>query len=767
MNFRNVKLIFLREMRDQLRDRRTLFMIAVLPLLLYPLLGMSFFQLAQFMRNTAAKVIVVGEEELTHHDWLPPLLGEPKANRQFDRSLFVNRPDELASLQLAEKKAAPTPGSSKQETVASNPLDSARDALGRGDVQVVLYFPPGFGERLDAVREALMQRKANPKAVEPRMSLPEPQIFYNSAKEKSRIAQMRVDRVLRTWRSSVAQTNLRDGKVPLEAARPFELLPQDVAEEQQRHAAVWSKILPFIIFIWALTGAFYPAVDLCAGEKERGTLETLLASPAQRREIVWGKLMTVMTFSVVTALLNLGSMGMTGKFVLSQFQQVGAFSSESALSLPPLISLVWLVIALLPVSALFSALCLACAAFARSTKEGQYYLMPLLLVLMPLMMLPLSPGVELTLGNSLIPVTGVVLLLRSMIEGQYLEALPYIVPVFGITMICCLLAIRWAEEQFQNESILFRESERLDLGRWLVHLVRDRSETPTFAQGVFCSGLILMLIFFMNLAMSSLAVGEIDFWFFFQTTFTLQVVCIALPAAFMALLFTSCRKKTLLLDHWPRWQLLVAGALLAVFVRPLGLSLAEGIQKLYPISSEMELQLNEMSHLFDSAPNIWLPLLLIAVLPAFCEEIAFRGFVLSGLRRVGHKWWAIGLSSVAFGLVHPILQQQIAAAAVGMVLGYLAVQTGSLLVCMVFHAIYNGLALAIGELTQQASGSMADSPLSWIFREDAGFQPWVLVLSAMGTIAILVWLHRLPYRRTKEEQLQEARERSLVSALEG
>ena len=762
MNLKNVKLIFLREMRDQLRDRRTLFLIAVLPLLLYPLLGMSFFQLSQFMRNTAAKVLVVGEEELTQHDWMPPLLTGRGSEKQFDLALFANQPDEHARLTIADD----SDNLSEKAATDFNSLDMARERLDSNDVEVVLYFPPGFGKRLDDAREALMQRGVDSEVAVP-MLLPEPQIFYNSAKEKSRIAQMRVERVLSTWRSSVARTNLRDGNVPLEAARPFEMLPQDVAEVQQRHAAVWSKILPFILFIWALTGAFYPAVDLCAGEKERGTLETLLVSPAQRREIVWGKLLTVMTFSVVTAMLNLGSMGMTGKFVISQFQQISAMSGGSALAMPPAISLLWMFLALLPVSALFSALCLACASFARSTKEGQYYLMPLLLVVMPLMMLPLSPGVELTLGNSLIPVTGVVLLLRSLIEGQYLEALPYIVPVFGITMICCLLAIRWAEEQFQNESILFRESERLDLGRWLVHLVRDKAETPTFAQGVFCSGLILILIFFMNVAMSSMATGVIDFKFFFQTTFVLQAVCIALPALFMALLFTSRRKKTLLLDHWPRCSLLGAAALLAVFVRPLGLSLAEGIQKLYPISGEMESQLTEMSHLLDSAPNAWLPFLLIAILPAICEEIAFRGFILSGLRHVGHKWWAIGLSSVAFGLVHPILQQQIAAAAVGMVLGYLAVQTGSLLVCMVFHAMYNGLALAIGEFSQHANGHLLDPRWSWMFQGNGDFQPWVLALSVMGTIAVLVWLHRLPYQRTKEEQLQEARERSLVSALEG
>src|SRR6185295_18362303 len=136
----------------------------------------------------------------------------------------------------------------------------------------------------------------------------------------------------------------------------------DVAEKEQRSAAMWSKILPFELLIWALTGAFYPAVDLCAGEKERGTLETLLSSPAERIEIVCGKLLTVMLFSMATAILNLVSMVVIGTLMISHFVDLGP---------PPLASVMWLLIALVPVAALFSALCLALAAFARSTKEGQ------------------------------------------------------------------------------------------------------------------------------------------------------------------------------------------------------------------------------------------------------------------------------------------------------------------------------------------------------------------------------------------------------------
>ncbi len=109
--------------------------------------------------------------------------------------------------------------------------------------------------------------------------------------------------------------------------------------------------------------------------------------------------------------------------------------------------------------------------------------MPLLLLTMPLVILPMSPGVQLNLGNSLIPVTGVVLLLRSMLEGDYWPALQFAPAVAGVTLAACLLSVRWAVDQFNSESVLFRESERLDLGLWLRGLVR---RPPAHAHGIRC-----------------------------------------------------------------------------------------------------------------------------------------------------------------------------------------------------------------------------------------------------------------------------------------
>ena len=317
--------------------------------------------------------------------------------------------------------------------------------------------------------------------------IPRPKIIYTTANERSLMACNRLTAVLDRWTEEVGKTNLVAGGMPARAVRPFEIESSNLAgESASKSANIWSRMLPVMLLLWAMTGAFYPAVDLCAGEKERGTLETLLSSPAERSEIVLGKLLTIMAFSMVTAALNLVSVGVTGWLIFRQMENFGG---------PPPLAVLWLSLALVPVSALFSALCLALASFARSTKEGQYYLMPLLMLSLPMAVLPMSPGVELNLGNSLIPISGVMLLLKTLLEGSYLQALQYLPVVLAVTMAACWLAVRWAVEQFNKESVIFRESERFAVGLWLRHLMRDRGPTPSAAEGLFCGVMILVLSF--------------------------------------------------------------------------------------------------------------------------------------------------------------------------------------------------------------------------------------------------------------------------------
>ncbi len=736
MSFTNVKWIMLREIRDQLRDRRTLFMIVVLPIVLYPLMGLSLFQVSQFMQEQPTRVLVVGAHNSTDR----PLLFE---KQQFAKQLFAN-PARTALLDLHFASEEP----SLQNLSLPNARAEADGLVRAGKYEAALYFPADFSSRLDAFRKAIRNRTDNRKtgraeAGPPvRLEVPSPEIIYTTANDKSQIAFARLSDVLRHWTDRIGEENLAASGVPQVAVRPFLVESADVADAGHRGASAWSKIFPVLLLLWALTGAFYPAIDLCAGEKERGTLETLLSSPAQRSEIVVGKLGTVMLFSIMTAVLNLLSVGLTGWIVVEQLPGFG---------LPPVGAIVALLVALLPISALFSALCLALAAFARSSKEGQYYLMPLLIVTMPLVILPMSPGVDLNLGTSLIPITNVVLLLRCVLEGSYWQAIQFSPAVAAVTITACMFAIRWAVDQFNRESVLFRESERLDLGLWLVHLVRDRQPTPTAAAAACCGILILVVHFFLSFSMPM----PKGFGGFAQTVLVTQLAVIALPAVLMTLLFTRSPRETLLLRR-PVWAAIPAAALLAVMLHPAANVMRLAVQQLYPVGDSVRPALEKMQELFNDA-GFWPLVCLLAVLPAVCEELAFRGFILSGFRRMGHPWRAIVFTSILFGVTHGILQQSLIASLLGVVLGFLAIQSGSILPCMTFHVVHNSLAVVNSRLTLDMIPDVPLLRMLIVPGEGGGCDfTWPLVLAGIaGATVLLAWFAHLTVTQSPRKAVEE------------
>ncbi len=751
MNWANVKLILMRETRDQLRDRRTLFMIAVLPLLLYPLLGTILLQVAQFRGEHPTKILLIGGDQLPA---TPRLVEKPVtaagaevfASRHFEETLLARPADKRLLVVDVQPQSLP-----------ANAHDVAERQVRAGVYDAVVILPDDFASRLSEFRELLQKRlhgdvkvSDDPTANDKPLSVPDPIILFDAGKEKSQLARSRVAEVLRRWTEAIGQQNMLDSKMPGLAARPFEPQPQDIAATGGRDAALWSKILPFIVLIWALTGAFYPAVDLCAGEKERGTLETLLSSPAQRSEIATGKLLTIMIFSMITSILNLLSMGITTSFVVTQ---LGPIFPNMPLALPSWHVAFWLIIALIPMSALFSALCLALAAFARSTKEGQYYLMPLLIVTMPLVMLPMLPGMEMDLGNSLIPVTNVVLLLRMLLEGNYWQALPYVFPTALVTLLCCLMATRWAIDQFNSESVLFRESERLDLSLWMKHMLRDREDTPPIGAAVMCGVLILVIRFYIGLKVTM----PTTFAQFASQTGVLQLAAVLTPVLLMTVMLTRKPRETLLLKT-PRWQSIPFALLLAFLIHPLVIQFSKLVQVLYPLNPAVAEQSQKLQELILGEKNLWLVLSVLALLPAVVEELAFRGFILSGFRHTGSKWRAIVLSAVFFGLTHATIQQSLITAVVGVVIGYIAVQSNSLLPGVCFHIVHNSLALLIAKMTPGEWVNRQPARLFVSYSEAAGwqYQPALLVLCGAGAAGVLWWFHKLAYPKTREEVLHDA-----------
>ena len=649
-----IALIYMREMRDQLRDRRTLFTIAVLPILLYPLVGMLLLQIAQFTRQHPTSVCVVGTEHLTD---VPPLLeGETFAPGLSDNNDRLN----LIHYKWSEIQEHADVAEESSEWVRAGSFD------------IVMLIPPAF---------------ANP-ALRGHDEEAAIKLLYNVASDQSMVARDRVTSALNAWRGGWVRDRLSNSGYDLQMLDPFRLSSVDIAPERTREAAFWSKLLPFIMLVWAMTGAFYPAIDLVAGEKERGTLETLLCSPALRGEIVWGKLGAVTTFSMMTAILNAGSMLVTSSFV---FGQIGI--GGGAMGAPPIIPMLWLLVALVPLSALFSALALAVAAMARSSKEGQYYLMPLMMVTLPLVLLPMLPGTTLSVGTSLIPVTGMFLLVRSLVESQYATALFYLPMVFTVTGACLWMATRWARRQFEDEAVLFGGGEQWELGTWVRHLWRDRQTAATPTQGFACGLIILVALFFGKLAVTEM---PSNFAGMAKLVMMPQLLMILFPALIMATMLTTSLRKSLRL-RMPHWTVLPLSVLVGITLHPAYTLLAKTISYAYPVSEQAAESMKPFVEQISTAP--WLSVLfLMAVVPAICEELAFRGFIFGGLVRSRGSFRAVLVTAIMFGISHGVVQQSIAATFMGVLLGWVALRTGSVLPCMLIHVTNNAMSVSMQRL---------------------------------------------------------------------
>ncbi len=730
MKWQNVRLIFKRELRDQLRDRRTLFSVAVMPMLLYPLMGMAMLQVGQFMRQDPSSVWLVGTDNLPQQ---PALIVDGQLNPE-----FVSEPNKG----LVEIKQSDSDDRELHELIEHFRVDTnlqnganlvdqlMRQEMQQRKVDIAVFFPTPiqYPDQLDSGPKK--QLKGSPGVY----------IFHNSARDKSRIAAERFSSALASWKSAIVAKVLEQNDIPTSLVQGVSVVGADVADKTGKRAALWSKVLPFIIVIWALTGAFYPAIDLCAGEKERGTFETLLSSPAARSEIAIGKLLTVMSFSAVTSLFNLLSMGFTGSFVAARLGGTMGLGSNVPIGFPPVECFVWLLLAMIPISALFSAVALAAAAFARSSKEGQYYLVPLMMISMPLMMVPMLPGSKLDLGTSLIPVSGLMLLLRSLIEGQYAECIRYVGPVCALTLACCWFAIRWVVFQFNSETVLFRASERFVLSKWVQGVMRKRDELPSIGNAILCGLLILVAKFFVGFA----AQTPHSFFDFARQTIVILVAAIGIPAVMMALVLTRSPRKSLRFNSCSL-PMASAAILAAIFLNPLFTWITALIMKIYPPGQNMMMLEQVVSNILSDAPGLWAILLVFAVAPALIEEVAFRGFILSGMEALRNKWQAILLTSLLFGIAHGVIQQSMITFVVGVVLGVIAIQTRSIIPCILFHCVHNSMAVLISSTSRSVVESSPVLSRILVSEDGVNFQYGILpgILMSIVGLMLLIWFLKL------------------------
>lgn len=235
-----------------------------------------------------------------------------------------------------------------------------------------------------------------------------------------------------------------------------------------------------------------------------------------------------------------------------------------------------------------------------------------------------------------------------------------------------------------------------------------------------------------------------------------QLVVILTPILLMTAVLTSNPRDTLQIKL-PNWRTIPAALMLAVFLHPVANLLQSAVTELYPINENAKDVMLGLKEMLAQA-NIWQLLLVVAVVPAICEELAFRGFILSGFRHIGHKWRAIVITAFFFGVIHGILQQSMLAFLVGVVLGYVAVQSGSIWPCMVFHLTHNSLAILNSRLTPEFFEKLPNvGALVNVGKTGGCTYSWsVVIFGALTGLLVMIWFGLLPYRKSPEEELQKA-----------
>lgn len=409
MNWNQILTVYLKELKDSLRDRRTIISMIVVPTLLMPLLMFGGFYVM-------SKVVKKAQDEATT---LVVIGG-------------ADSPGVVAALK-AEPRLRIVETSTDYKTMVSEKR-----------VRVALEIPPGF--------------EASLKAGDPQTVM----IYHYEGEMKSGMGAGEVEKFFRTLREKTVETRLAEKGLTPDLIKPFEVKRKNVAPPEKVGGNIIGGLIPYIIIILTFTGAMYPAIDLTAGEKERGTMETLLCSPVHRVNIVLGKLLMVMTASVATIAFTLlsssvtilagGSLMMGGKKAAAAAAGAGGGGGFIPIIDPSGILGVFAMIA--PVALLFAALLLTIALFAKSYKEAQSYVSPLIVVVIMPAMMGMLPGMELSAKTALIPILNLSLACKEMLSGVW--HWNYIGLIFGSTALYAAVAVAVCVRMFNREDVIFR-----------------------------------------------------------------------------------------------------------------------------------------------------------------------------------------------------------------------------------------------------------------------------------------------------------------------
>ncbi|OAM89824.1 ABC transporter permease [Termitidicoccus mucosus] len=401
LRWRNIFTVFRKELTDTLRDRRSLISMFVVPTVVMPVLmlgiGVVSVKVVSKAHDEAPSVMVVGAKDS------PAVRAALEGNERLRLVPFA--PDYKARIAAKTLRAA-------------------------------VEIPDDFDAALAAGRPAEVTI-----------------CLFRGEFRSEDFAAGELERFFSGYRNRLVRERLAARGLEETFLRPFEVKRENVAPPAKVGGNLYGGLVPYLLILLCFTGAMYPAIDLTAGEKERGTMETILCSPVGRTELVLGKFLMVLTASLATVACSLGSMLATAQAgsALLTGKALGAAGGLPAVSWPGVLGVCALV---LPLAVLFAAGLLTVSLFARSHKEAQSYASPLIFIVILPAVGAVLPGVELTAKLAFVPILNVALVSKEMVAGQFPAGM--IALIFGSTCLYAAAALALAVRMFNRESVLFR-----------------------------------------------------------------------------------------------------------------------------------------------------------------------------------------------------------------------------------------------------------------------------------------------------------------------
>jgi sodium transport system permease protein len=709
-----------KELREILRDRRTIVTLIAMPLLLYPVMSVVFLQFSLASKATLAPTPEYRVGTLTTSEARTFQYRFDKGQEAWRRAH-----GQPAAAPRSPKKARaiphlvwyytenPPPTSDRAREQA---LDVLKGSLREGMIDLIVEIPTLDPADVEHLREGPAQDRVLPCKI---YAMP------NNGVAQAALAHIE---------AIFAAVNLENLKERLNAPgiAPHAVILSVKSEMLEPAGAdgliSLAALVPLILILMTITGAVYPAIDLTAGERERGTLEILVAAPVPRFELLAAKYVSVVTVAVLNAIVNLVCMTIT---VL--------WSGVSSLlpgvqELSPLLLLQVMGLLLL-FAAFFSAVLLCLTSFARSFKEAQAYLIPLMLVSLGPGIMAMMPGLKLDGVLAVLPLVNIVLMARDLFEGGVGLGTGTVVVL--TTLLYALAALALAARVFGAESVLYSEQSS-----WSDLLRRPEEPQPaaTIPAALWC--LALMVPFQFGLFALLRSLGPIA-----------PIVGIVLGVAVNLLLFGLLPSLFLYLGRveirqglglsMPPPAALIAGLLLGASLWPLELKLLDqsGVAK---VLEERFGSTSVLESFKQAREQMGWWVLAIVIVPAILEEIFFRGLLFNALKARCGAAVTIGVSGLLFGLTHVILdgvlglERLVPSTILGLILGAVCWQSGSLWPGMILHVCHNAILLGVG-LTE--SGSIKEIPWEWLAGGAIG--------TALGGLLLWQW-GRATAKKSKE-----------------